>query len=222
MAGNFVLFVGALLAARHLLGRAVVRCSISRVEAGNAGQSSPQQPNQSPPSSSHSPATVQSNVSPSTVMSQQNKVGLPAVSGGGGLHSHQQYHPQQFSYIQTKQLPSLPSSSSASTGAASEFQHHHPHHQPQMHPEPTTHQQRYLYPLPPHPDEDLSRASSVTQHFAHTVATVEDQDASPPPPPAIVEAVPRDQVAAEHHEYRTLSREDQLRASIKLKESSLI
>ena len=62
----------------------------------------------------------------------------------------------------------------------------------------------------------------MTQHFAHTVATVEDQDASPPPPPAIVEAVPRDQVAAEHHEYRTLSREDQLRASIKLKESSLI
>jgi hypothetical protein len=36
-----------------------------------------------------------------------------------------------------------------------------------------------------------------------------------------VEAMPRDQVIISQ-EYRTLSREDQLRASIKLKESSLI
>ena len=57
---------------------------------------------------------------------------------------------------------------------------------------------RYLYPA--HPDEDLSPSAS----------------------PAIVEAVPRDQVVAASEEYRTLSREDQLRASIKLKESSLI
>ena len=56
---------------------------------------------------------------------------------------------------------------------------------------------RYLYPA--HPDEDLSPSAS----------------------PAIVEAVPRDQVVASE-DYRTLSREDQLRASIKLKESSLI
>ena len=56
---------------------------------------------------------------------------------------------------------------------------------------------RYLYPA--HPDEDLSPSAS----------------------PAIVEAVPRDHVVVSE-EYRTLSREDQLRASIKLKESSLI
>ncbi len=40
-------------------------------------------------------------------------------------------------------------------------------------------------------------------------------------PPVIVEAVPRDVVVI-GDEYRTLSREDELRASINLKESSLI
>ena len=39
--------------------------------------------------------------------------------------------------------------------------------------------------------------------------------------PVIVEAVPKDNIVISE-EYRTLTREDELRASIKLKESSLI
>ena len=79
--------------------------------------------------------------------------------------------------------------------------HHHIHHQSSS----------FIH----HLHSDLSRASSAQQQpRSFSRPAMED-------PPVIVEAVPRDSVVISD-EYRTLSREDELRASIKLKESSLI
>jgi hypothetical protein len=150
----------------------------------------------------------------------QNKIGLPTSAAMMQQQQQQQQHHHQqqaFSYIQVKQLPSLPSSSSSS---ASQQHHQHQQHQQLQHHVPLPASSRYLYPLPPHPDEDLSRSSSVTQHLGLDQRP-HHEAAFSVSPPAVVEAMPRDQVIISQ-EYRTLSREDQLRASIKLKESSLI
>ena len=180
VAGNFILFILSLLLCSHLAkskssnkarSKVTFTCTITN--------------NSSPHSSSasfhhHSPATVQTNVSPTTVYPQltaatsDHKIGLPGFS-----YFHGSDLTQNEKAMCTVQQQNNPRSQLTTPG----------------------------------PVSTLSQAYSSDGRS--------DQEGHNAPIPVIVEATPRDSVILSD-EYRTLSREDELRASIKLKESSLI
>ena len=195
------------------------------VAGGNASSSSPR----SSSASFHSPTTVQTNVSPAF-----------ADSKPAGSHLVHPVHSglPSFSYIQTKQLPTpppqAPTVQPTSTVAPVAATVHSainsvgltvvptPAHSSSTHFKPAAplpSQSRYVYP-PPEGDTGSSRASSRVPEVS-VPAGVEAAAAAVTAPPVIVEALPRDQVVL-GEDYRTLTREDELRQSIKLKESSLI
>ena len=171
MAGNFILFIICLLIARHFSKKSIEKQNLDHKKTLEKPSSSSS--SASTPPSFHSPATVQTNVSPTTVLQSNShaKLGLPPPPPS-------QAPTVTFNYIQNQELPPTPPS---------------------------------RYPLTSFPEDMSSRSSSVLPNRQRLNEDI----------PVIVEAVPRDNLALSE-EYRTLTREDELRASIKLKESSLI
>eukprot|EP00095_Tigriopus_kingsejongensis_P003260 maker-scaffold69_size418775-snap-gene-3.22 protein:Tk03260 transcript:maker-scaffold69_size418775-snap-gene-3.22-mRNA-1 annotation:"hypothetical protein HELRODRAFT_95099" len=142
----------------------------------------------------NSPATVQTNASP------------PPMGQKSGQNAQPSFHFLPSS----KQLP-LP---------------------PAPPPELPPAKHRYNYPHQFQPVDEMSRASSATQkelesyqpgglEFSEHFQTRDGAHHHVGRPPMIVEALPRDNVVMSE-DYRTLSREEELRASFKGKESSLI
>ncbi len=173
-----------------------------RATTTTTAQLNPSSPSPHSSSSSYqqqhsSPTTVQTNISPATVYN----------------HNH-----DKNSYIQKQQLPPPPNASINTVGLT-------------VVPTPA-HSLKYTpYNLQDHVNnqhqlrqqEDNSRASSAAlQNLISSNNHVDnDVESVDPAPPVIVDSMPRDRVMISE-EYRTLTREDELRQSIKLKESSLI
>ncbi len=186
----------------------------------------------------HSPNTVQTNVSPVFHTAASEKLVAPSASSAFSAmapsFSYVPHHGNKNASssavnaaINSVGLTVVPTPSAHSLGATTATQHLRvPPPQSTFHPTSNG----YQYPQGYQQQQQLnggeeSRASSVAlMGVAANLGgsgkdDVEDEE---PPPPAIVEAVPRDRLAPPSDEYRTLTREDELRQSIKLKESSLI
>lgn len=206
VAGNFVLFIAALLATWHVArSRSPLATSLSVFTPRKNCILSCFEPLSSPSSTSsglNSPNTVQTNASPADLKAPAHLDAKPAMMSDASLGL------STFSYmVQTKQLPALPTSAATSPNTSA------------GHTVVVMEDVRNN-----HSSDHVQFIQNATEHYLtkQAAASMSDlEDVQRNVPPVVVEAVPRDNIALSD-EYRTLSREDELRASIKLKESSLI
>lgn len=192
VAGNFILFVGCLLLSKQVALSETFDCFGCLAPANILSNASTPRSN-----SFNSPATVQTNASPSPPSMTNLK---PAQ--------------QPYSYMQTKKLPAPPPMNGSDIEAAKHHRYNYPH---QFQPV------EELSRASSATQKELESYQAQGIHHPQDLDGFRPRDGATmgQSRPMIVEALPRDNVIVSE-DYRTIAREANLQASFKGKESSLI
>eukprot|EP00094_Tigriopus_californicus_P007463 TCALIF_07185-PA protein Name:"Similar to tmem45b Transmembrane protein 45B (Xenopus laevis)" AED:0.03 eAED:0.03 QI:0/0.66/0.5/0.75/1/1/4/103/439 len=196
VAGNFILFVGSLLLAKQVALSESFDCLGCLAPANILSNTSTPRSN-----SFNSPATVQTNASPSPTSGAHLK--RPQTNG----------LVPPYSYMQTKQLPPPPATNGPDLEAGQHHRYNYPH-QFQPVEEMSRASSATQKELESYQPQGINHPQDLAGFHPRDGASMASR-------PMIVEAIPRDNVMISE-EYRSLAREANHQASFKGKESSLI